>query len=76
MTLPCSPATDCMYSLMLDPAILGVMRCCPLQVAQADAAAVRSVIVRAAGAPSRGVIRHLDAVVNAVRTGGIQVPLE
>ena len=44
-----------------------------MQVTQADAAAVKSAIVTAAGAPSRGVIRHLDAVVSAVRTGGVKV---
>ncbi len=47
----------------------------PLQVVVTDAAAVRSAVVMAAGAPSRGVIRHLDAVVSAVRTGGVQVPI-
>ena len=30
----------------------------------------------AAGAPSRGVLRHLGAVVGAVKTGGVQVPIK
>lgn len=42
-------------------------------MAQADAVAVKAAVVMAAGAPSRGVIRHLDAIVSAVRSGGVKV---
>ena len=45
------------------------------QVSQADAAAVKAAVVVAAGAPSRGVARHLDAVLSAVKTGGVRVYL-
>ena len=43
------------------------------QVAQADAVAAKAAVVMAAGAPSRGVIRHLDAIVSAVKSGGVKV---
>ena len=42
-------------------------------MAQADAMAVKSATLMAAGAPSRGVIRHLEAIVSAVRSGGVKV---
>lgn len=44
-----------------------------LRVGAAGAAAVKEAVRRAAGPCSRGILRHLEAVVSAVKAGGIKV---
>lgn len=43
-----------------------------MQVTRADAAEVNASVITAGGVSSRGVLRHLAAVVSAVRTGGVK----
>ena len=51
-----------------------------MQVTRADAAEVKAAVISAGGVSSRGVLRHLAAVVSAVRSGGVKAsccpPLE
>jgi hypothetical protein len=56
-------------------ALSGGQKKLSLEVSPACVTAVKVAVRRAAGPCSRGILRHLDDVVSAVRTGGVKVRL-